>query len=210
MTEDSRPGAVIVIADDGTRAARVEAALRLLKGWRIDVGRPGQLQGLLTEHPEAIVALVLDAAAGRRMLRMMRAWPRSPAIVAVSDDPAQLWTSAARALGLRAALPFSATAEELAAAIRAVHAGLLALHPDALVPSRIADTTVEAGAPLTTREREIVELMAEGASNRVIASRLAISRHTVKFHVASVLAKLAARSRAEAVAVALRRGLLAV
>lgn len=210
MTEDSRPGAVIVIADDGTRAARVEAALRLLKGWRIDVGRPGQLQGLLTEHPEAIVALALDAAAGRRMLRTMRAWPRSPAIVAVSDDPAQLWTSAARALGLRAALPFSATAEELAAAIRAVHAGLLALHPDALVPSRVADTTVEAGAPLTTREREIVELMAEGASNRVIASRLAISRHTVKFHVASVLAKLGARSRAEAVAVALRRGLLAV
>jgi DNA-binding NarL/FixJ family response regulator len=104
------------------------------KAGRIDVGRPGQLQGLLTEHPEAIVALVLDAAAGRRMLRMMRAWPRSPAIVAVSDDPAQLWTSAARALGLRAALPFSATAEELAAAIRAVHAGLLALHPDALVP----------------------------------------------------------------------------
>jgi DNA-binding NarL/FixJ family response regulator len=210
MTEDSRPGAVIVIADDGTRAARVEAALRLLKGWRIDVGRPGQLQGLLTEHPEAIVALVLDAEAGRRMLRTMRAWPRSPAIVAVSDDPAQLWTSAARALGLRAALPFSATAEELAAAIRAVHAGLLALHPDALVPSRVADTTVEAGAPLTTREHEIVELMAEGASNRVIASRLAISRHTVKFHVASVLAKLGARSRAEAVAVALRRGLLAV
>jgi DNA-binding NarL/FixJ family response regulator len=210
MTEDSRPGAVIVIADDGTRAARVEAALRLLKGWRIDVARPGQLQGLLTEHPEAIVALVLDAAAGRRMLRPMRAWPRSPAIVAVSDDPAQLWTSAARARGLRAALPFSATAEELAAAIRAVHAGLLALHPDALVPSRVADTTVEAGAPLTTREREIVELMAEGASNRVIASRLAISRHTVKFHVASVLAKLGARSRAEAVAVALRRGLLAV
>jgi DNA-binding NarL/FixJ family response regulator len=210
MTEDSRPGAVIVIADDGTRAARVEAALRLLKGWRIDVGRPGQLQGLLTEHPEAIVALVLDAEAGRRMLRTMRAWPRSPAIVAVSDDPAQLWTSAARALGLRAALPFRATAEELAAAIRAVRAGLLALHPDALVPSRVADTTVEAGAPLTTREHEIVELMAEGASNRVIASRLAISRHTVKFHVASVLAKLGARSRAEAVAVALRRGLLAV
>ena len=210
MTEDLRPGAVIVVADDGTRAARVEAALRLLKGWRIDVARPRQLQGLLTEHPEAIVALVLDAAAGRRLLRTMRAWPRSPAIVAVSDDPAQLWTSAARALGLRAALPFSATAEELAAAIRAVHAGLLALHPDALVPSRVADTTVEAGAPLTTREREIVELMAEGASNQVIASRLAISRHTVKFHVASILVKLGARSRAEAVAVALRRGLLAV
>jgi DNA-binding NarL/FixJ family response regulator len=210
MSVDPRPGAVIVVALDPTRAARVEAALRLLKGWRIDVGRPTQLEGLLTEHPEAIVALVLDATAGRRMLRTMRAWPRSPAIMAVSDDPAQLWTSAARALGLRAVLPFSATAEELAAAVRAVHAGLLALHPDALAPSRVGDAAVDAGAPLTAREREIVELMAEGSSNRTIALRLAISRHTVKFHVASILAKLGARSRAEAVAVALRRGLLEV
>jgi len=201
---------VIVVALDSTRAARVEVALRLLKGWRIDVGRPRQLEGLLAERPEAIVALVLDAAAGRRMLRTMRAWPRTPAIIAVSDDPAQLWTSAARALGLRAALPFSATDEELATGVRAVHAGLLALHPDALAPSRVGDAAADAGAPLTPREREIVELMAEGSSNRTIALRLTISRHTVKFHVASILAKLGARSRAEAVAVALRRGLLAV
>src|SRR5215475_9221940 len=210
MSGDPRPGAVIVVALNPTRAARVEAALRLLTGWRIDVARPRQLEGLLAEHPEAIVALVLDAAVGRRMLRTMRASPRSPAVIAVADDPAQLWTSAARARGLRAVLPFGATAEELAAAIRAVHAGLLALHPDALAPSRVGGTAVEPGTPLTTREREIVELMAEGASNRVIASRLAISRHTVKFHVASILVKLGARSRAEAVAVALRRGLLAV
>jgi DNA-binding CsgD family transcriptional regulator len=69
---------------------------------------------------------------------------------------------------------------------------------------------VGAGASLTPREREIVDLMADGANNRVIASRLAISRHTVKFHVASILVKLGAKSRTEAVAVALRRGLLAV
>jgi two-component system nitrate/nitrite response regulator NarL len=86
----------------------------------------------------------------------------------------------------------------------------LVLHPEALVPSRTGDTAVASGAPLTPREREIVELMADGANNRIIASRLAISRHTVKFHVASILAKLGARSRTEAVALALRRGLLAV
>jgi DNA-binding NarL/FixJ family response regulator len=91
-----------------------------------------------------------------------------------------------------------------------VHSGLLALHPEALVPSRASDTALATETPLTPREREIVELMAEGANNRTIALRLAISRHTVKFHVASILVKLGARSRTEAVAVALRRGLLAV
>lgn len=210
MTGDPRPGAVIVVGQDPTRAARAEAALRRLEGWRIDVCRPRQLEGRLTQQPEAIVALVLEAAASRRMIRTMRAWPRSPAIVAITDDPAQLWTSAARALGLRAALPFDATAEELVIAVRAVHAGLLAVHPGALAPLPAGDASVATGTLLTAREREIVELMAEGASNRTIAVRLAISRHTVKFHVASILVKLGARSRAEAVAVALRRGFLAV
>src|SRR5262245_3120138 len=144
------------------------------------------------------------------MLRTIRTWPRSPALIVLTDDPAKLWTSASRALGLRVALPLRATAEELAGAVRAVHAGLLALHPEALVPSRAGDAAEASGAPLTARDGETVELLAVGANDRLIASRLAISRHTVKFHVASILAKLGARSRTEAVALALRRGLLAV
>ena len=92
------------------------------------------------------------------------------------------------------------------AAVRAVHAGLYAVHPDALAPSsRVAGAS---RAPLSSREREILEMLSEGASNRAIASRLRISRHTAKFHVASILAKLGAASRTEAVALALRTGLL--
>jgi DNA-binding CsgD family transcriptional regulator len=63
---------------------------------------------------------------------------------------------------------------------------------------------------LTARELEILELMAEGSSNRTIAIRLAISRHTVKSHVASILVKLGAASRTEAVTLGVRRGLLAL
>lgn len=210
MSRDTQVGTVIVVAQDSMQAARAEVALHELIGWRIDVCKPRQLQGLLAERPEAIVAMVLADADARRILRAMRTWPRSPAIIALSDDPAKFWTSTSRMLGLRAALPLHATAEALAGAVRAVRAGLLVLHPEALVPSRTGDTAVTSGAPLTSREREIVELMADGANNRVIASRLAISRHTVKFHVASILAKLGARSRTEAVALALRRGILAV
>lgn len=210
MSQLTRAGTVIVVAQHSLRAARAEATLRELTGWRIEVCKPSQLRGRLTEHPEAIVTVVLADAETRRLLRATRAWPRSPVIVALCDEPAKFWTSASRTLGLRAALPCGATADELVAAVRAVHAGLLVLHPEALMPARMGDVAVSTGAPLTSREREIVELMADGANNRIIASRLAISRHTVKFHVASILAKLGARSRTEAVVLALRRGLLAV
>ena len=62
--------------------------------------------------------------------------------------------------------------------------------------------------PLTPREREVLELVAEGMSNRALAERLGISEHTVKFHVGALLGKLAAATRAELVAIAVRRGLI--
>src|SRR6185312_5303818 len=64
--------------------------------------------------------------------------------------------------------------------------------------------------PLTARERQVAELLVEGASNKVIARRLDISVHTAKFHVAAVLEKLGARNRSDAVAIALRDGLVAL
>lgn len=210
MSGAGPPGTVIVVAHDPMHAARVEAALHALAGWRIEVCQPRQLRGVVEELPEAIVALVLTDTETRRMLRAVHAWPRSPAIVALSSDPARLWTPAFRTLGLRAALPLGATADELAGAVSAVRAGLLVLHPEALAPSSARATAVVSAAPLTSREREILEMMADGAHNRTIAARLGISRHTVKFHVTSILTKLGAESRTEAVTLALRGGLLAV
>jgi DNA-binding NarL/FixJ family response regulator len=209
MSADPPGGTVFVVAPDAMSAARVEAALHALRGWRIHVGTPGQLRAHAGEHPETIVVLVVAGGDVRRSLRPLRDGPPRASVVALSDHPAALWTSGARALGLRASLPRNASPEELTAAVRAVRSGLFALHPEALVPSRM-DAAAGAGAPLTSREREILELMAEGANNGMIATRLTISRHTVKFHVAAILAKLGARTRTEAVALALRRGLFTV
>ena len=73
----------------------------------------------------------------------------------------------------------------------------------------VAGTTLtEAGAQLTAREREVLRLMADGLGNKGIATALGISAHTAKYHVASVLAKLDAQSRTEAVTKGLREGLL--
>jgi len=81
--------------------------------------------------------------------------------------------------------------------------------PDALVVAALGATTeLEANIALTARELEVLALLAEGASNKLIARRLGISAHTAKYHVASLLEKLDAVSRTDAVAHAARIGVL--
>ena len=99
---------------------------------------------------------------------------------------------------------------EIAGAVRAATAGLIALDRS-LVFWAAPSARANGGEPrpddtLTAREREVLALMARGLPNKQIAARLAISLHTVKFHVASVLAKLGAASRTEAVTLGARRG----
>jgi DNA-binding NarL/FixJ family response regulator len=64
--------------------------------------------------------------------------------------------------------------------------------------------------PLTTRERQVLELLADGLPNKAIAARLGISDQTAKFHVSSICGKLEAANRTEAVRLALRRGLVSI
>ena len=113
--------------------------------------------------------------------------------------------------------PLSAIAPDvdgatLVAAIRAVAAGLTVIDPslewgDTSLDARRFDGKLEAG-PLSPREQEVLQLVAAGLPNKAIARELGISDHTVKFHVSSLLSKLDAGSRTEAVTIATRRGLL--
>jgi DNA-binding NarL/FixJ family response regulator len=114
-------------------------------------------------------------------------------------DPAQV--SAALRAGIRGVLSRDASLEEIESAIQAVNAGLIVLES----PPSPAESLTE---PLSDREREVLDLIAEGLSNKLIAHRLSISEHTVKTHVAAILAKFGAGSRTEAVSQAIRRGLL--
>lgn len=143
------------------------------------------------------------------------ALPRAPAVVALADGPGAGWTAAALRAGVRAVLPRSAGPAEIVAAVEAAAAGLVAVPADALdallsgaPPPR---TLGPAEAPsLTARELQVLAMMAEGFGNKGIATRLGISSHTAKSHVAAVLAKLHAATRAEAVAVGARLGLILV
>ncbi len=107
--------------------------------------------------------------------------------------------------GPHASLARDLSAEELAAAVTAVAHGMTVLGP-----GKVGDPTAVVNDPLTARELEVLQLAADGLTNKAIARRLAISEHTVKFHMRTLLAKLQAASRTEAVSVAVRRGLLAL
>jgi two-component system nitrate/nitrite response regulator NarL len=140
------------------------------------------------------------------------------ALVALCEDERNIVTLAQSGMRGWAALLRSADGEEIAGAIRAVHAGIIALDRSfsSLLTDYAAyidslDTNIEPlEGVLTAREREVLQLMAQGLPNKNIAARLHISLSTAKFHVASILAKLDAASRTEAVTTGARRGLVSL
>jgi DNA-binding NarL/FixJ family response regulator len=132
-----------------------------------------------------------------------------PVVLLLDTSDSTLLNSALRS-GVRAVISREATPEEIESAIQAVHAGLIVIAPESL-PELLLDVRPVAEAltePLSDRELEVLDVIAEGLSNKLIAHRLGISEHTVKTHVASILAKLGAASRTEAVSLAIRRGLV--
>jgi len=136
------------------------------------------------------------------------------AVVAVTDDDRA--ARILRELPLRgwAVVSRDASRADLRAATAAAARGFTVL--PAAVATRLrpargaapAAPSAEPGESLTPREREVLELLAHGLSNRRIAAALAISEHTAKFHVAAVCGKLGAASRTEAVTRGVRRGLI--
>lgn len=120
--------------------------------------------------------------------------------------------------GARAYLRLDVSGGELAAAVRAAALGLTVLDPAVAGPLLSTFTgqaaspvePIEPGPPLTARELQVLQLLAQGYTNRGIAAQLVISEHTAKFHVGALLTKLGAASRAEAVARAARQGLILV
>ena len=134
-------------------------------------------------------------------------------------EPASL-AAAASALraGFRAVLPNDLSPDQLVAALQAAANGLLVLHPTQVAAQVAANgfasasaqsqTLEELAEPLTPRESEVLQMLASGLGNKEIAAKLGISEHTAKFHVASILGKLGASSRTEAVSLGIRRGLV--
>jgi DNA-binding NarL/FixJ family response regulator len=211
-TVTKAPLRVLVASDGDASVATVEAALRDRPDVHVTTGRPHALRRLLDDGEVTVVVLSTTAARATAVLASLAGMLRVPPLVLLVDEPAAAWTAVARRAGVRAVLGLDADAEQIAAAIAAATTGLLAVHPDALRARVAASRSIaaEADRALTARQREILEMMAAGLSNRVIAGRLGISAFTVKFHVAAILDALGARTRTEAVTLGVRSGLISL
>lgn len=129
------------------------------------------------------------------------------ALVANQEAAALAWQ-----MGVKGIVGRSVSAETLQSAITATHNNLLTFDPE-FVPTSSADPSAQLpplAEPLTDRELDVLDLMAQGLTNRAIAHNLGISDHTVKFHINALLTKLGAQSRTEAAVKATRLGLLAL
>lgn len=165
--------------------------------------------------PDAVVVDVDGPEIAHTIIREAEGLPHGTGVIVLVDSPDPHWVTTALEAGINAILSRDVTSEEMRLAIMAAEAGLILLHPSSvqdlgtqnLNPSRPSPALVEA---LTAREREVLRLVSEGLGNKEIASRLDVSDHTVKFHISSILGKLGATSRTEAVSQGIRRGIIAI
>ena len=182
------------------------------------VGSTATIETLTDQLSDAAPDVVLIDSSGEPLEPIMGSILASGlasdvAVVVLADGMTAAASADALRAGIRAALPGDISPQQLVSALQAVASGLLVLHPSHAeeglaagpAPARALDELAEA---LTNRELEVLQMLAAGLSNKEIAARLNISEHTVKFHVASILGKLGAGSRTEAVSLGIRRGLV--
>lgn len=211
---------VVIMAEDPLARAGLATLLDEQPGWQVS----GRLAGdaALTEDLDLYQPDVLLWDAGweldeadidllcGELLDLTEADPALPVVVLLPDPEgaSAVWHAGARALLTR-----DVPADRLTAALTSALTGLISLDPALTtglftIPASTPDEDGDHYDDLTPRELEVLNLIAEGQSNRAIAYSLNISAHTVKFHVNSILTKLNAGSRTEAVVRATRLGLI--
>ncbi len=216
MTPATSPISVYLV-DDHTvvrQSVRVmlEAEPDLVVVGEAGEGRAG-VRGIAATRPAvAIVDLKMPGLPGLATIpEILAAAPHTGIIVFTMYDNASYVHEAMQA-GASGYVLKSASKEELVRAVRAVHAGAGFLQAEVTKPllRRLAADARSAGsaATLSLREIEVVELLAQGKSNKAIGQLLTISEETVKTHLKRLYEKLGAADRAQAVAIALRQQLI--
>ncbi len=177
------------------------------------VGEASIAEDMIAELP-AIDVLVVDETQLEGAVRAIANNPMTALLVLTDNDERAL--AVLRTLSLRgwSVVPLDATSTQLQASVTAVAQGFVVLPVTSthqLYEQRPPVEAITLGSldeALTNREREVLELVSQGLSNKLIARQLQISEHTVKFHISSISTKLGASSRTDAVSRGVRRGLI--
>ena len=198
---------VLIAARSAVVRAGLEALLASSPGISV-TGSDPDLSGIEALRPDVVLA----AFAPGELPSLNGDAP--PAVVLLTNEAQPAWTGDAVRQGVRALLPRDAGAAEILAAVEAAARGLAVVDPrelETLLAGAVVAAPAASETPaLTARELEVLRMLAEGAANKTIAWKLNISEHTAKFHVASILSKLNASTRTEAVTVGIRKGLILV
>lgn len=181
-----------------------------------EAGNGRETVDLVEKLQPDVVLLDLDMPImdGLEALRLiMHSRPDTKIIVFTVFDSDERILAAVQAGARGYLLKGDAPRDEIFRAVRTVYRGGALLQPVVAIKllnrmQAFSANAVPQGEELTTREQEVLELLAQGLSNKEIANRLTISERTVKFHVSAILAKLEADNRTEAVATAVQRGLV--
>ena len=146
---------------------------------------------LLEPTPDAAIVLLTEVSDARSISRLLRSGVR--AILSRESDPDDVLSAIYTAY------------DGLALLSRPIAESLAAVYSD-----QSPEVEDELSEEITSRETEVLRMLAEGLVNKEIAARLGISEHTVKFHISSILDKLDASTRTEAVTLGIRRGLIPI
>lgn len=171
---------------------------------------------------DILMADLDTTASAAALLDFLEDAPAGTGAVALIDDPDPAWVRSALRTSVYAVISRDASAEDIQLALNAAEAGFVLLHPtsvDGLLQSNMPEPKglsredlahEDLMEDLTARESEVLRLVSMGLGNKEIAARLAISEHTAKFHISSILSKLHASSRTEAVSLGIRKGLIPI
>ncbi|WP_125773651.1 response regulator transcription factor [Antribacter gilvus] len=218
MTAESGRPVTVVIADD---EPLVRGGLRLILDSEPDlevVGEAADGSEAVAQarrlRPDVVCMDVrMPGVDGLRATELVLRLPDPPKVLVVTTFEHDDYVLDALTVGASGFLLKRASADEIVQAVRTVAVGQSLLFPEAvrsLVRGGRGAAARYAGPPLTPRESEVLGLVAQGMTNAEIAAELVVGLETVRTHVASVLGKLGARDRTQAVVTAYRTGLVEV
>lgn len=210
---------LLVARDSARRAYLAENVVRALNG-RAHVISDSRISAerFAVSRCGLLLADLDNPAEAAALVRFLENAPAGTGSIALADEPDPGWVRSALRASLNAIIARDAAREDIHLALQAAEAGLVLLHPISasglIQHSSLRDSrdnaTEELAEELTVRESEVLRLVSMGLGNKEVAGRLAISEHTVKFHISSILGKLHAGSRTEAVSLGIRRGLIPI